>query len=47
MGQRSGWLKLQEASGRRVSAPVRLLWWLYDALSLKKEYLVVKVQGAA
>ena len=47
VGQRSGWLKLQEAEGRRVSPLVRLVWWLYDTLSLKKEYLVVKVQGAA
>jgi ubiquinone/menaquinone biosynthesis C-methylase UbiE len=43
VGQRSGWLKLQEAEGRRVGALVRLLWWLYDVLSPKKEYMVVKV----
>jgi ubiquinone/menaquinone biosynthesis C-methylase UbiE len=43
VGQRSGWLKLQEANGRNVSVAVRFLWWLYDGLSLKKEYLVVKV----
>ncbi len=47
VGQRSGWLALQAAEGRRVGALVRLLWWLYDTLSLKKEYLVVKVQGRA
>jgi SAM-dependent methyltransferase len=44
VGQRSGWLKLQEAEGRRVGAAVRLAWWVYDLLSLKKEYQVVKVQ---
>ena len=43
VGQRTGWLKLQEAEGRRVGALVRLAWWLYDVLSPKKEYLVVKV----
>jgi ubiquinone/menaquinone biosynthesis C-methylase UbiE len=43
VGQRSGWLKLQETEGRRVGIPVRFLWWLYDVLSPKKEYLVVKV----
>ena len=43
VGQRSGWLMLQEAEGRRVGAVVRLLWWLYDVLSFKKEYQVVKV----
>jgi ubiquinone/menaquinone biosynthesis C-methylase UbiE len=43
VGQRSGWLMLQAAEGRRVSALVRLVWWLYDTLSPKKEYLVVKV----
>jgi ubiquinone/menaquinone biosynthesis C-methylase UbiE len=42
VGQRSGWLKLQEAEGRRVGSLFRLLWWLYDVLSPKKEYLVVK-----
>lgn len=42
VGQRSGWLKLQEANGRSVGLAVRCLWWLYDVLSLKKEYLVVK-----
>lgn len=47
VGQRSGWIKLQEAEGRRVGPLVRLLWWLYDALSPKKEYQVVKVQRAA
>ena len=41
-GQRGGWLELQEAGGRRVSLVVRCLWWLYDVLSLKKEYLIVK-----
>jgi hypothetical protein len=30
VGQRSGWLKLQESQGRRVGLGVRLLWWLYD-----------------
>ena len=44
VGQRSGWLKLQEAEGRRVGPAVRLAWWIYDLLSLKKEYQVVKVQ---
>jgi len=43
VGQRTGWLKLQEAEGRRVGALVRFAWWLYDVLSPKKEYLVVKV----
>lgn len=43
VGQRSGWLMLQEAEGRRVGALVRLLWWIYDVLSFKKEYQVVKV----
>jgi ubiquinone/menaquinone biosynthesis C-methylase UbiE len=47
VGQRSGWLKLQEAEGRRVGALVRLLWWLYDVLSPKKEYMVVKVTRPA
>ncbi len=47
VGQRSGWLQLQSAQGRSVSRLVRLLWWAYDTLSPKKEYLVVKVQGAA
>jgi ubiquinone/menaquinone biosynthesis C-methylase UbiE len=46
VGQRSGWLRLQEAEGRRVGAAVRFAWWLYDLLSLKKEYQVVKVQRA-
>jgi SAM-dependent methyltransferase len=45
VGQRSGWLALQAAEGRRVGALVRGLWWLYDVLSPRKEYLVVKVQG--
>ena len=44
VGQRSGWLKLQESQGRRVGPIVRLLWWLYDVASLKKEYLVVRAQ---
>jgi ubiquinone/menaquinone biosynthesis C-methylase UbiE len=44
VGQRSGWLKLQESQGRRVGAGVRLLWWLYDVASLKKEYLVVRAE---
>jgi len=44
VGQRSGWLRLQEAEGRRVGWPVRLAWWAYDLLALKKEYQVVKVQ---
>ena len=44
VGQRSGWLRLQEAEGRRVGPAVRLAWWVYDLLSLKKEYQVVKVQ---
>ncbi len=43
VGQRTGWLKLREAEGRRVGASVRFAWWLYDVLSPKKEYLVVKV----
>jgi len=43
VGQRTGWLELQEAEGRRVGAAVRFLWWLYDVLSPKKEYMVVKV----
>jgi ubiquinone/menaquinone biosynthesis C-methylase UbiE len=43
VGQRSGWLMLQEAEGRQVGIAVRCLWWLYDTLSPKKEYLVVKV----
>jgi ubiquinone/menaquinone biosynthesis C-methylase UbiE len=46
VGQRSGWLKLQEAEGRRVGALVRLYWWLYDVLSPKKEYMVVRVTRA-
>jgi ubiquinone/menaquinone biosynthesis C-methylase UbiE len=44
VGQRSGWLGLQAAEGRRVGWPVRLAWWVYDRLALKKEYQVVKVQ---
>ena len=47
VGQRSGWLLLQEAQGRRVSLPVRFAWWLYDTVSPKKEYLVVKAHGTA
>ena len=43
IGQRTGWLELQKAEGRRVGALVRFAWWLYDVLSPKKEYLVVKV----
>lgn len=43
VGQRTGWLMLQEAEGRKVGVVVRLLWWLYDVLSPKKEYMVVKV----
>jgi ubiquinone/menaquinone biosynthesis C-methylase UbiE len=46
VGQRSGWLRLQEAAGRRVGPAVRFAWWAYDLLSLKKEYQVVKVQRA-
>jgi ubiquinone/menaquinone biosynthesis C-methylase UbiE len=46
VGQRSGWLRLQEAEGRRVGRAVRFAWWAYDLLSLKKEYQVVKVQRA-
>lgn len=42
-GQRSGWLMLQEAEGRSVGLMARFAWWLYDSLSPKKEYLVVKV----
>jgi len=42
VGQRSGWLMLQEAEGRHVGLLVRFLWWVYDVLSPKKEYLVVK-----
>lgn len=41
VGQRSGWMMLQAAQGKRVSPLVRLAWWAYDVLSLKKEYLVV------
>jgi ubiquinone/menaquinone biosynthesis C-methylase UbiE len=44
VGQRSGWLKLQESQGRRVGVGVRSLWWLYDRLSPKKEYQVVQVK---
>jgi hypothetical protein len=44
VGQRSGWLKLQESQGRRVGLGVRFLWWLYDTASLKKEYLVVRAE---
>jgi len=44
VGQRTGWLKLQEAEGRRVGIAVRLFWWLYDVLSPKKEYMVVKAK---
>ena len=44
VGQRSGWIKLQEIQGKRVSLMVRFLWWLYDLVSLRKEYLVVKVE---
>lgn len=44
VGQRSGWLMLQAAEGRRVGLIARFLWWLYDGLSPKKEYMVVKVQ---
>jgi len=43
VGQRTGWLMLQEAEGRKVGFVPRLLWWLYDTLSPKKEYMVVKV----
>lgn len=42
VGQRSGWLKLQESQGKRVGAGVRFLWWLYDVASLKKEYQIVR-----
>lgn len=42
VGQRSGWLKLQESQGKRVGVAVRLLWWLYDVASLKKEYQIVR-----
>jgi SAM-dependent methyltransferase len=44
VGQRSGWLKLQESQGRRVGPVVRFLWWVYDVASLKKEYLVVRAE---
>jgi len=44
VGQRSGWIKLQEMQGKRVNWMVRFLWWLYDLVSLRKEYLVVKVE---
>ena len=44
VGQRSGWIKLQEMRGNRVNLMVRFLWWLYDLVSLRKEYLVVKVE---
>ena len=44
VGQRSGWIKLQEMRGNRVNVMVRFLWWLYDLVSLRKEYLVVKVE---
>ena len=30
VGQRSGWLRLQESEGRRVGLGVRLAWWIYD-----------------
>jgi len=43
VGQRTGWLLLREAEGRRVGMAVRFLWWIYDVLSPKKEYMVVKV----
>jgi ubiquinone/menaquinone biosynthesis C-methylase UbiE len=46
VGQRSGWIKLQEHHGRRISPLVRCLWWAYDLVSLKKEYMVIKVQRA-
>jgi ubiquinone/menaquinone biosynthesis C-methylase UbiE len=42
VGQRTGWIKLREAEGRRVGVAVRLLWWIYDVLSPKKEYVVVR-----
>ncbi len=45
VGQRSGWLAEQRAAGRRVPAWLRAAWWLYDALSPKKEYLVVLVRA--
>ena len=44
VGQRSGWLMLQESQGKKISPLVRLLWWLYDVVSVKKEYMVVKVE---
>lgn len=47
VGQRSGWLALQQAEGRRVPAWLRLVWWLYDVASLKKEYLIVKAEKPA
>jgi len=47
VGQRSGWLMLQEAEGRHVGKGVRLLWWLYDTFSPKKEYMVVQLTRSA
>jgi ubiquinone/menaquinone biosynthesis C-methylase UbiE len=44
VGQRSGWIKLQESQGKKISSLVRLLWWFYDVASWRKEYLVVKVE---
>ena len=44
VGQRSGWLKLQESQGKRVGPLVRLAWWLYDVASLKKEYQIVRAE---
>ena len=47
VGQRSGWMKLQEVQGKSVSLLVRMIWWIYDALSLKKEYLIVIANKAS
>ena len=47
VGQRSGWMKLQEAQGKSVSLLVRMIWWIYAALSLKKEYLIVIASKAS
>lgn len=41
VGQRSGWLMYKQARGEAVPFLVRVAWWVYDVLSLKKEYQVV------
>jgi SAM-dependent methyltransferase len=45
VGQRSGWLAEQQRAGRWVPLWVRSAWWICDALSFKKEYLVVRVRA--